>query len=106
MTGVRLPAAHACGKSDRNRFTTAHRRRDALREHLNGCGVDGDFICPRPMHLGGCFAGLGYGRITIVVAERAAETCESPPIVSGLFDDQVLAAMEPVNAFRWDPPRP
>jgi dTDP-4-amino-4,6-dideoxygalactose transaminase len=106
LGGVRLPPVPAHGESVYHQFTLTHPQRDALREHLAGCGIGTDLIYPLPLHLQPCFAGLGYGKGSFPVAERAAETCLSLPIYPELSDDQVHSVVEAVNAFRQDPQRP
>ncbi len=100
LEGARLPAVPAYGESVYHQFTITHPRRDALREHLAGCGIGTDLIYPLPLHLQRCFAGLGYGKGSFPAAERAAETCVSLPMFPELSDDQVHAVAEAVNAFR------
>ena len=89
-----------------HQFTITHPRRDALREHLASRGVGTDLIYPVPLHLQRCFAGLGQGKGSLPVAERAAQTCLSLPIYPELTDDQVGVVVEAVNSFRGDPGRP
>jgi len=100
LAGARLPAVPAYGESVYHQFTITHPRRDALREHLSGCGVGTDLIYPVPMHLQRCFADLGHGKGSFPVAERVAQTCVSLPIFPELSDNQVRAVVEAVNAFR------
>jgi dTDP-4-amino-4,6-dideoxygalactose transaminase len=100
LEGVRLPAVPAYGESVYHQFTITHTRRDALREHLAGSGVGTDLIYPVPLHLQRCFAGLGYGKGSLPVAERAAETCVSLPVYPEVSDDQVRAVVGALNAFR------
>lgn len=97
---ARLPAVPAHGESVYHQFTITHPRRDALREHLAASGVGADLIYPVPFHLQRCFAGMGLGKGSFPVAERAAETCVSLPIYPELSDDQVSAVIDAVNAFK------
>ena len=106
LEGARLPAVPDYGESVYHQFTITHPRRDALREHLASRGVGTDLIYPVPLHLQRCFAGLGQGKGSLPVAERAAQTCLSLPIYPELTDDQVGVVVEAVNSFRGDPGRP
>ena len=100
LDGARLPLTPAHGESVYHQFTMTHPRRDALREHLSARGIGTDLIYPVPLHLQPCFAGLGYAKGTLPVAERTAETCVSLPIFPELTDAQVQSVIEAVNAFR------
>lgn len=100
LEGARLPAVREYGESVYHQFTITHPRRDALREHLAGCGVGTDLIYPLPLHLQQCYAGLRYAKGSLPVSEHAAETCFSLPMYPELSDDQVRAVVEAVNTFR------
>ncbi len=100
LEGAALPAEPAYGQSVYHQFTLTHPRRDALREHLASRGVGTDLIYPLPLHLQGCFAGLGQGEGSLPVAERVARTCVSLPMFAELSDEQVRFVVESVNAFR------
>ncbi len=99
LADVRLPEQPAHGRSVFHQFTIRHPRRDALREHLAKHEVGTDLIYPVPLHLQKCYAGLGKGRGSFPVAERAAETCVSLPIFPELTDAQVDHVVRAVNAF-------
>ena len=100
LDGARLPLTPAYGESVYHQFTITHPRRDALREHLATSGIGTDLIYPVPLHLQQCFAGLGYSKGSLPVAEGVAETCVSLPIFPELTDAQVQSVIEAVNAFR------
>ena len=97
---VRLPEQPEYGQSVFHQFTLRHPRRDALREHLARHDVGTDLIYPVPLHLQKCYAGLGRGRGSYLVAEKAAETCVSLPIFPELTDAQVDHVIQAVNSFR------
>ena len=100
LADVRLPEQPAYGKSVFHQFTIRHPRRDALREHLAKQDVGTDLIYPVPLHLQKCYAGLGQGKGSFPIAEKAAETCVSLPIFPELRDDQVEHVIASVNSFR------
>jgi len=100
LDGATLPLTPEYGESVYHQFTMTHPRRDALREHLSARGIGTDLIYPVPLHLQPCFAGLGYAKGTLPVAERTAETCVSLPLFPELADEQVQSVIEAVNAFR------
>ena len=100
LADLRLPDQPAYGKSVFHQFTVRHPRRDALREHLAKQDVGTDLIYPVPLHLQKCYAGLGFGKGSFPVAERAAETCVSLPIFPELTDAQVGHVIAAVNAFQ------
>lgn len=99
LADVRLPDQPAYGQSVFHQFTLRHPRRDALREHLAKQEVGTDLIYPVPLHLQKCYAGLGMGRGSYAVAERAADTCLSLPIFPELTGAQVAHVIEAVNSF-------
>ncbi|MES2692446.1 MAG: DegT/DnrJ/EryC1/StrS family aminotransferase [Verrucomicrobiota bacterium] len=99
LADVRLPDQPTYGRSVFHQFTIRHPRRDALREHLTKHEVGTDLIYPVPLHLQKCYAGLGYGRGSFPIAEKAAETCVSLPIFPELTDAQVEHVIASINSF-------
>ena len=99
LADLRLPDQPAYGKSVFHQFTVRHPRRDALREHLARHEIGTDLIYPVPLHLQKCYAGLGLGRGSFPVAEKAAETCLSLPIFPELTDAQVGHVIATINSF-------
>ncbi len=99
LADVRLPEQPAYGKSVFHQFTIRHPRRDALREHLTKHEIGTDLIYPVPLHLQKCYAGLGRGRGSFPVAEKAADTCVSLPIFPELTDAQIEHVIQAINTF-------
>jgi dTDP-4-amino-4,6-dideoxygalactose transaminase len=99
LADVRLPAQPGYGESVYHQFTVLHPRRDALRAHLVKHDIGTDLIYPVPLHLQKCYAGLGCGPGSFLVAEKTAETCVSLPIFPELTDEQVDHVVKSINAF-------
>lgn len=74
-------------------------KRDALREHLKGRGIETAVHYPVPLHLQPAYAFLGGKRGDFPVSEAACETVVSLPIHPMLTDDQVEAVVEGVRSF-------
>ena len=96
---VQLPVVPAYGESVWHQFTLLHSQRDALRVHLDQCGVGTEIIYPGPMHRQECYASLGYQPGSIPVAESASARCVSLPIFPELTDEQVDYVIQSVNSF-------
>lgn len=99
LADVRLPEQPEFGRSVFHQFTIRHPRRDALREHLAKHEVSTDLIYPVPLHLQKCYAGLGRGVGSFLLAEKAAATCLSLPIFPELTEAQVEHVITSVNSF-------
>ncbi len=74
-------------------------RRDEMRVHLSGCGVETAVHYPYPLHLQPAYAFLGHARGDFPVSERACETVLSLPIYPTLTDDQVETVVAAVQEF-------
>jgi dTDP-4-amino-4,6-dideoxygalactose transaminase len=98
-SNVQLPTVPVHGESVWHQFTLLHPRRDALRAHLEQCGVGTEIIYPGPMHLQPCYAALDYRPGSLPVAESASARCVSLPIFPELTDEQVEHVITSVNAF-------
>jgi dTDP-4-amino-4,6-dideoxygalactose transaminase len=96
---VQLPVVPVYGESVWHQFTLLHPTRDALRVHLEKCGVGTEIIYPGPMHRQECYASLGYQAGSIPVAESVSARCVSLPIFPELTDEQVDHVIESVNSF-------
>jgi len=99
LADVQLPAMPAHGESVWHQFTLLHPRRDALRTHLEKCGVGTEIIYPGPMHLQACYRALGYRPGSLPVAERTSACCVSLPIFPELTDEQVDHVIASINSF-------
>jgi dTDP-4-amino-4,6-dideoxygalactose transaminase len=99
LANIQLPAAPDYGESVWHQFTLLHPQRDALRAHLEQCGVGTDIIYPGPMHRQPCYASLGYAKGSLPVAENTSATCISLPIFPELTDEQVAHVIASVNSF-------
>lgn len=100
LAQVQLPATVAYGESVWHQFTLLHPQRDALRVHLDHCGVGTEIIYPGPMHRQACYASLGYQPGSLPVAENVSARCVSLPLFPELTDEQVAHVIASVNAFK------
>jgi dTDP-4-amino-4,6-dideoxygalactose transaminase len=89
----------AYGESVWHQFTLLHPQRDALRVHLEKCGVGTEIIYPGPMHLQPCYATLGYRPGSNPVAEQTSARCVSLPIFPELTDELVDHVIASINSF-------
>ena len=99
LADVQLPVVPSYGESVWHQFTFLHPQRDALRVHLEKCGVGTEIIYPGPMHRQECYASLGYVAGSIPVAESASARCVSLPIFPELTDEQVDHVIASVNSL-------
>ena len=97
--GVQMPVVPSYGESVWHQFTLLHPQRDALRGHLDKCGVGTEIIYPGPMHRQECYASLGYAAGSIPVAESVSARCVSLPIFPELTDEQVDYVIQAANNF-------
>ncbi len=73
--------------------------REALRHHLNGCGIGNRVYYPRPLHLQPCFAYLKYGKGRFPVAEAAAAEVLSLPVYPELAKEQQDEVIQTIRDF-------
>ncbi len=91
------PTAH--GDNVFHLFVIRSRHRDALRDHLDACGVASAIHYPTPIHLQPAYADLGLGPGSLPVAERlASENC-SLPIFPAIEDWQIAETAAAVTSF-------
>jgi dTDP-3-amino-3,4,6-trideoxy-alpha-D-glucose transaminase len=78
-------------------FVVRSAHRDALRDHLDACGVASAIHYPTPIHLQPAYAELGLGPGSLPVAERlASENCSLPlfPAIEDWHIAETVAAVE------------
>ncbi|MEX0885656.1 MAG: DegT/DnrJ/EryC1/StrS family aminotransferase [Phycisphaeraceae bacterium] len=81
-----------------NQYTVRLRggQREALRHHLDACGIGNRVYYPLPLHLQPCFTELNYKRGMLPTAERAAGEVLSLPMYPEMTEqqqDEVIAAV-------------
>jgi dTDP-3-amino-3,4,6-trideoxy-alpha-D-glucose transaminase len=80
-------------------FVVRSANRDALRDHLDACGVASAVHYPTPIHLQPAYAELGLGPGSLPVAERlASENC-SLPIFPAIEDRHIAETVAAVKSF-------
>jgi dTDP-4-amino-4,6-dideoxygalactose transaminase len=91
------PASH--GDHVFHLFVIRSRHRDALRDHLDACGVASAIHYPTPIHLQPAYADLRLGPGSLPVAERlASENC-SLPIFPAIEDWHIAETAAAVTSF-------
>ena len=96
---VTLPSAPPDRRHIFNQFVICTRERDALKQHLDDCGVGTEIYYPVPFHLQPCFAHLGHRRGDFPHAERAADESLAIPVYGELTPDQQAYVVNAVAAF-------
>lgn len=69
-------------------------RRDAALSHLTSRGVGAGIHYPLPLHRQPAYLKLGYGRLSLPVAERAAEEVLSLPLYPELTEGQIRLVVD------------
>jgi len=82
-----------------NQFVIRVAHRDALRQHLETCGVGTEVYYPLPLPLQPCFASRGFRRGQFPEAERAAATSLALPIYPELTLDQQRHVVASIGRF-------
>jgi dTDP-3-amino-3,4,6-trideoxy-alpha-D-glucose transaminase len=83
-------------------FVVRTQQRDALRAHLESCGVASAVHYPVPVHATEAFAVYGQPEGTLPVAERLSGEILSLPLWPTMEDAEVEAVIAAVRAFRPD----
>ncbi len=99
VPGIHLPAVAGGNVHVWNQFTLRAEGRDALRAHLEGQGIGSAVYYPEPLHLQPCFAGLGYRKGDLPVAEALCEKVVSLPIFPELGKERIERVAEAVRGF-------
>jgi dTDP-3-amino-3,4,6-trideoxy-alpha-D-glucose transaminase len=80
-------------------YVVRSRHRDALRDHLDACGIASAIHYPTPIHRQPAYANLGLGPGSLPMAERlAGENC-SLPIFPAIEDWQIEEIVAAVRSF-------
>jgi dTDP-4-amino-4,6-dideoxygalactose transaminase len=96
---VRLPAAGLDGIHIYNQYVLRVADRDRLRGYLRGRGIGTEIYYPVPLHLQGCFRGLGYPQGSFPEAELASEQSLAIPIYPELSERSQEQIVDLVSSF-------
>jgi dTDP-4-amino-4,6-dideoxygalactose transaminase len=98
-TRAALPKASPhCGHTY-HQFTIRHERRDELRAHLGGRGIDTGIYYPSPLHLQEACREFGAREGDFPHAERAAKEVLSLPVHPELTDEQLEYVAAAIREF-------
>jgi len=100
MTAVVLPAEAPGCHHVYNQFVIRVDERDALRRHLESCGVGTEVYYPVPLPHQPCFASMNHRRGQFPEAERAAATSLALPVFPELTADQQRHVVASIRSFR------
>ncbi len=98
-TVVRTPSVPANCTHVYNQFTVQVPRRDALKAHLQRCGIPTEIYYPYPLHLQSALAEFGYGAGMFPVTELACSQVLSLPIFAELSEAQLRAVVQGIAEF-------
>jgi dTDP-4-amino-4,6-dideoxygalactose transaminase len=98
---VQMPVARQHSRHVWNQFTirVPDGKRDALRSHLQDCGVGTEIYYPYPLHQQECFRSLGYEKGSLPETDQAAREVLSLPIFPGLTLDEQRAVVGQIAHF-------
>jgi dTDP-3-amino-3,4,6-trideoxy-alpha-D-glucose transaminase len=92
------PAAPEC-ENVFHLYVVRSAERDAMRSHLDDCGVASGIHYPTPVHLQPAYAELGLGPGALPVAEQLATECCSLPIFPAIEDWQLTETVAAIESF-------
>jgi perosamine synthetase len=97
-TGLRLPLERPGFEHVYHQYTILiERRRDALQSQLRELGIDTAVHYPIPVHRQPAYQRMGYGEVSLRVAERAADEVLSLPVHPALSDADVHRIVDSVE---------
>lgn len=96
---VQTPYIHNDNRSVYNQYVIRVKKRDALRKYLANAGIGSEVYYPVPMHQQKCFKGLGYGRGSLPVTEKAAREVLALPIYAELKPAQQRHVVDTISTF-------
>jgi dTDP-4-amino-4,6-dideoxygalactose transaminase len=96
---VRLPLESAGCTHVYNQFSIRTKKRDALRHHLQNCGVPTEIYYPAPLHLQPAYKFLGHRQGDFPNAEAACREVLSLPIYPELSLDQIETVVSAIAGF-------
>jgi dTDP-4-amino-4,6-dideoxygalactose transaminase len=96
---VQLPVEPAGYVHVYNQFSVRVKHRDALRAHLQSCGVPTEIYYPYPLHLEPAYALLGHAKGDLPIAEAACREVISLPIYPELTAEQMETVVSSIAAF-------
>jgi dTDP-4-amino-4,6-dideoxygalactose transaminase len=82
-----------------NQYTLLCERRDELLKYLQAREIGCAIYYPLPLHLQECFAGLGYAKGDLPVAEEISSKVLSIPVYPELTDAQKLFVFDAIRDF-------
>ena len=99
LTQVVLPVEQAEAFHIYNQFVVRVPQRDAVKDHLQNCGIGCEVYYPVPFHLQECFRDLGHTRGAFPEAERAADESLALPIYGELTEAQQQYVVRSIARF-------
>jgi dTDP-3-amino-3,4,6-trideoxy-alpha-D-glucose transaminase len=102
-TSVELPEAAFAGADHvYHLFVVRSARRDALRAHLDSCGVSSAIHYPFPIHRTEAYADLGHGPGSLPIAERLSATICTLPLFPTMSEPEVEQVVDAVRTFELE----
>lgn len=99
IPGVRVPADRPHEKAVYHTFVIEAERRDALKRHLAGAGVETSIHYPVPIHLQRAAEELGHGPGSFPAAERRAQRVLSLPVYPELRAEELEFVVRAIREF-------
>jgi dTDP-3-amino-3,4,6-trideoxy-alpha-D-glucose transaminase len=99
-SGLTLPAPTSADADNVfHLYVVRSEEREALRDHLDACGIASAVHYPTPIHLQPAYAELGLGPGDLPVAERLARECCSLPLFPAIEDSQIAETVAAIESF-------